>query len=412
MALQAELPPTIVEAALRVLNEPDPDLKASLTEAYASAWRSGAITSVAPAGGWDVPSRPARPDNRVRLVKPWEMPAAGRGGSRTNRIAMLHALVHIESWAVDLAWDAIARFADQPEGGAEEGGENAGKGAAESTTSSAPEASETRPTPMQARPEATSMSAQARPRAASTSAQAHPEMSETSAASTPAGSSSESLARTFSRPAFSYGLPRAFFDDFVTVADDEARHYRLLKLRLESHGSTYGDLPAHDGLWESAERTSKSLPARLAVEHCTHEARGLDRLPVTIARFRAGGDPESAKLMEDVIYAEEITHCAAGVRWIEHLFETAHRGPLPEPSSAPRLADSTWRAEARAHARVEEWFHSLVRAFFYGGLKPPFNDWAREKAGFEPSWYLPLAEDAPNAPKSRKPPGKTAVQDN
>ena len=31
-----------------------------------------------------------------------------------------------------------------------------------------------------------------------------------------------------------------------------------------------------------------NLAARLAVEHCTHEARGLDVLPQTIHRFRWG----------------------------------------------------------------------------------------------------------------------------
>lgn len=39
-------------------------------------------------------------------------------------------------------------------------------------------------------------------------------------------------------------------------------------------GSHYGSLPVHDALWHSAEATAHSLPARLAVEHCVHEARG------------------------------------------------------------------------------------------------------------------------------------------
>lgn len=44
-------------------------------------------------------------------------------------------------------------------------------------------------------------------------------------------------------------------------------------------GSFYGSMPAHDGLWESAAATAHSLAARLAVESCVHEARGLDVLP-------------------------------------------------------------------------------------------------------------------------------------
>jgi uncharacterized ferritin-like protein (DUF455 family) len=39
------------------------------------------------------------------------------------------------------------------------------------------------------------------------------------------------------------------------------------------------------------------------VEHCVHEARGLDVLPSTVAKFRTNGDEETAALLWDVIYA-------------------------------------------------------------------------------------------------------------
>lgn len=79
-------------------------------------------------------------------------------------------------------------------------------------------------------------------------------------------------------------------------------------------GSHYGALPAHDGLWESAQTTAHSLPARLAVEHCVHEARGLDVLPSTVHKFRSNGDAESAALLEDVIYAVGCLEWGTGVR--------------------------------------------------------------------------------------------------
>lgn len=58
----------------------------------------------------------------------------------------------------------------------------------------------------------------------------------------------------------------------------------LTQARLRELGSHYGALPAHAGLWESAAATAHSLPARLAIESCVHEARGLDMLPQTIGR--------------------------------------------------------------------------------------------------------------------------------
>ena len=50
-------------------------------------------------------------------------------------------------------------------------------------------------------------------------------------------------------------------------------------------------------------------------------------------------------------------------------------------------------AEAQRHETVQTWFHALVSRHFAGSLKPPFNEEARALAGFEESWYLPLALD-------------------
>lgn len=57
-----------------------------------------------------------------------------------------------------------------------------------------------------------------------------------------------------------------------------------------------------------------SLPARLAVEHCTHEARGLDVLPQTIGRFRNNGDAKTADILEVCVLRMPCdvvgTHCS------------------------------------------------------------------------------------------------------
>jgi len=79
---------------------------------------------------------------------------------------------------------------------------------------------------------------------------------------------------------------------------------------VQELGSSYGAFPAHEGLWQSAHETAGSLPARLAVEHCVHEARGLDVLPATIQKFKNAGDATTAALLEEVVLPEEV--CA---RW-------------------------------------------------------------------------------------------------
>jgi hypothetical protein len=108
---------------------------------------------------------------------------------------------------------------------------------------------------------------------------------------------------------------------------------------MQDTGSHYGAFPAHDGLWESAAATAHSLPARLAVEHCMHEARGLDVLPCTIRRLRAGGDATSADLLEGFVYPDEVTHVAAGVRWLRYLHGVATGVPSARLEGVGRSGD-------------------------------------------------------------------------
>ena len=176
-------------------------------------------------------------------------------------------------------------------------------------------------------------------------------------------------------------MPKGFYDDFVELAADEGRHFELLSRRLDETGlERYGELEAHDGLWRSAKETAHSLEARLVVEHCVHEARGLDVLPNTIRKFRSNGDEASATLLETIVYPEEITHCAAGLRWFKYLHARDGEGAA---EGAEEMSESS---------SAVKMFHHIVRTHFAGVCKPPFNTEAREKAGFTPIWYEPLAE--------------------
>ena len=261
---------TVAEAALGVLAAADPAAKAARAGALAAAWRDGAIAGI---GSAEPPDRPARPARPV-LRPPRDMKRRGKARSAAGRIALLHALAHIELNAIDLACDLLARFAGD-------------------------------------------------------------------------------------------GLPRAFFDDWITVADEEARHFTLLSDRLAALGASYGDLPAHDGLWQAAAETAHDLLARLAVVPMVLEARGLDVTPPMIENLRRAGDTASVAILE-IIYRDEIGHVAAGRRWFEHV--CAARGLDPVPT-----------------------YHRLVRRHFRGALKPPFNDDARGRAGMDAAYYAPLA---------------------
>lgn len=160
-------------------------------------------------------------------------------------------------------------------------------------------------------------------------------------------------------------FPRAFVDDWIGVAADEAMHFALLDRRLRQLGSHYGAMPAHAGLWESAQLTSDDALARLAVVPMVLEARGLDVTPMTIDRFRGVGDEVSAKILSR-IYKDEIRHVTAGTVWFG------------------------WLCDERGFHAVETW-HRLVKLRFRGVLKPPFNDSARHDAGLTQEFYAVIA---------------------
>ncbi|KAI1485525.1 hypothetical protein F5X96DRAFT_659626 [Biscogniauxia mediterranea] len=159
-------------------------------------------------------------------------------------------------------------------------------------------------------------------------------------------------------------LPRTFYYDWLKVANDEAKHFSLLRARLEELGSYFGALPVHHGLWESATRTAHDLRARISVIALVHEARGLDVNPMTIEKFRAAGDSESVDALT-VIHNDEITHVTTGHRWLSWICEQEGTDPV----------------------RV---FRDNVQKHFRGAVKGPFNTEARLQAGMDKSYYEDL----------------------
>lgn len=260
--------------AVRILETASAEQKARRGQDVAVWWRETINKPIV--GHAFPPQRPARPI-APDLRPPRDVPRRKIGTGPQGRIALLHALAHIELNAIDLAWDIVARFTDQE-------------------------------------------------------------------------------------------LPLAFYDDWVQIADEEAKHFLLLVARLEELGSYYGALPAHDGLWQASEATSDDLLARLAVVPMVLEARGLDVTPDMIRKLKAAGDSTSAGILE-LIYQEEIGHVAAGRKWFE------------------------WLCQRQGVQPVETW-QDLVNRYFRGPLKPPFNDEGRGQAGFPACYYQPLVTPA------------------
>ena len=166
------------------------------------------------------------------------------------------------------------------------------------------------------------------------------------------------------------GMPRAFHEDWLRVAAEEAFHFTLLADHLATLGHAYGDFDAHDGLWAMCEKTAGDIVARMALVPRTLEARGLDATPQIQSKLRQVATPAALRAVEilDVILRDEVGHVAIGNHWYRLLCEregldpVAHYGVLVERYAAPRL-------------------------------HPPFNEEARRRAGFtdaELAWLMGL----------------------
>ncbi len=161
-------------------------------------------------------------------------------------------------------------------------------------------------------------------------------------------------------------MPLGWYDDWVRAADEESKHFNLMCDCLEAAGSHYGALVAHSGMWRAAEDTAHDIMGRLAVVPMVLEARGLDVTPGMIGIFRDAGDDRALAALE-TIYAEEVGHVAYGSKWFNFLC-------------------------GRQNIDPKEVFHQLVRRYFHGNLKPPFNDEKRAEAGLPPDFYWPLID--------------------
>jgi uncharacterized ferritin-like protein (DUF455 family) len=97
---------SIAAACHTVLTTADPRAKVMAARAAARDWRLGRLDHAFDAAMPDRPARPAFPE----LLPPNRMPKRGKGGSERGRIALIHALAHIEFAAIDLAFDMAGRF--------------------------------------------------------------------------------------------------------------------------------------------------------------------------------------------------------------------------------------------------------------------------------------------------------------
>lgn len=262
--------------ALQWAGEADPSCKAQGSIAMATSWQAGELTldTQQPlVAQQPIPGRPAKPELIApKFVKHRSMLTV------EGRAAMIHALTHIEFNAINLALDAVWRFA---------------------------------------------------------------------------------------------GMPRAYYADWLKVAGEEALHFSLLAAHLQTLGYQYGDFPAHNSMWEMADKTSGDILARMALVPRTLEARGLDATPMTRAKLAQAGDHPAAAIL-DIILRDEIGHVAIGNHWYKVLCDERSLDPVA------------------TYAILTVQYKAPV-------LRGPFNLPARRAAGFSEIELTALTNCVPSA---------------
>ncbi|TXH74821.1 MAG: ferritin-like domain-containing protein [Thiothrix sp.] len=251
-------------AALSCLLSTHPDEKISLVPQLQQAWLVGKLirpTHPDPAQKIAVPGRPAKPE----LVLPKQMKQR-KLHHLEGRIALLHAVAHIEFNAINLALDAVYRFREMPD---------------------------------------------------------------------------------------------AYYRDWLQVAAEEAYHFTLVRTRLRELGADYGDLPAHNGLWEHALKTDHDVLVRMALVPRVLEARGLDVTPPMMERLNEVGDSATAEILA-IILRDEVGHVRMGSYWYRYCCELRSLEP-------------------------ESTFRQLLREVLQAPVRSPFYTEGRLQAGFSAS---------------------------
>jgi uncharacterized ferritin-like protein (DUF455 family) len=152
------------------------------------------------------------------------------------------------------------------------------------------------------------------------------------------------------------GMPLAYYQQWLTVAREEAYHYRMLARRMAHWGTAYTHHAAHNTLWDMAHKTRGDVLARMALVPRLHEARGLDAAPAVRKKLIGCGDAPSGAVVA-VIQQDEVGHVAVGNHWFRHL--CSERG-----------------LDSIAHYAL------LCQQYDAPKLRPPFNEAARLAAGF------------------------------
>ena len=166
------------------------------------------------------------------------------------------------------------------------------------------------------------------------------------------------------------GLPKEYYDDWLSVANDEIRHFVMLGELLKELGSSYGEVAVHNALFEASQKTLTLLD-RMAVVPRYLEANGLDATPMILEKLKKL--PQSTMIDKisavlETILQEEVDHVKKGDVWFNYACQ-------------------------KAGVDTDVYFDIISKYYPQGFLRPKnINIQARKEAGFSCSELKHMAQ--------------------
>ena len=151
-------------------------------------------------------------------------------------------------------------------------------------------------------------------------------------------------------------MPLAYKKDWLEVASDEIRHFKMLNTLLTELGYAYGDFPVHCGLFDAAEHTAGNILDRMAIIPRYYEASGLDVSPQIMKKLdNKRKNPHARSLLDalHIIYDEEIDHVHKGDKWFKYLCEKEEKMGNEEAVYFEILERYDLLSKHRPHINVE-----------------------------------------------------------
>ncbi len=113
-------------------------------------------------------------------------------------------------------------------------------------------------------------------------------------------------------------MPKAFYDDWIAVAEEEIAHFLMCEEILKRYGYRYGEFEVHSFLFDISMK-NLTLIDRMAVVPRYLEAAGLDANPLIIRRLQNYKDEMAKEMIEalDIILRDEVDHVRKGDKWFK-----------------------------------------------------------------------------------------------